>query len=183
MRICRRLFVVPLADNDHGKTTIIRALVSQGMGRKFQKQKKGVRELVTPAGRTVDAFVFGRSYQEVEKGDYGSVIAALDANDAGWRRRELIIMPSHTSDIGVTKGKDDIDQIIDAAHGAGFDLICASVAYGGNFETKQALFSDIWKRGWDERWTIPNPEHHEPEGQLDALGRDLWFWISRTLVP
>jgi hypothetical protein len=143
MRICRRLFVVPLADNDHGKTTIIRALVSQGMGRKFQKQKKGVRELVTPYGRTVDAYVFGRSYQEVEKGEYGSVIAGLDANDADWRRRELIIMPNHISDIGVTKGKDDIDQIVEAAHGAGFDAICASVAYGGNFETKRARCSRI----------------------------------------
>jgi ABC-type cobalamin/Fe3+-siderophores transport system ATPase subunit len=30
MRIARRLFVVLLANNDHGKTTILKALVSQG---------------------------------------------------------------------------------------------------------------------------------------------------------
>ncbi|MFK4259207.1 hypothetical protein [Agrobacterium tumefaciens] len=139
--------------------------------------------MVTPAGRIVDAYVFGRSYQEVEKRDYGSVIAALDGNDLDWRRRELVIMPSHVSDIGVPKGKDDIQQIIEAAHGAGFDAICASVAYDGNFEFQQILFADIWARSWDERWTIPNPAQGEPEGQLDALGRDFWFWISRTLVP
>ncbi len=46
MHLVRRLFVVPLADNDHGKTTMIRALVSQGLGREMQMQRKGERVLV-----------------------------------------------------------------------------------------------------------------------------------------
>src|SRR5258708_2430781 len=64
MHLVRRLFVVPLADNDHGKTTMIRALVSQGLGREMQMQRKGERVLVSPHGRDIDSYVFGRSYQE-----------------------------------------------------------------------------------------------------------------------
>ena len=183
MRICRRLFVVPLADNDHGKTTMIRGLVSQGVGRTFQRQKKGVRELVTPSGRRVDAYIFGRSFQEIEKGDHGTIEAALDANDPDWRKRELVVMPSHVRDIESRRGADDIDLMIEAAHGAGFDAICASVSYAGNFDTHRPTFSKIWKKGWDERWTIPNQKQSDFDGQLDALGRDLWFWISKTLTP
>ena len=67
MRIARRLFVVPLANNNHGKTTIITALLSQGLGRAFQKHQKRARELTSPWGRKVDAYVFCRSYQESEK--------------------------------------------------------------------------------------------------------------------
>ena len=37
MRIARRLFVVPLANNAHGKTTILKALVSQGGDPKFDR--------------------------------------------------------------------------------------------------------------------------------------------------
>lgn len=82
MRISRRLFVVPLADNDHGKSTMIRALVSQGQARAVKLHKKRVRAFISPWGRPIDAYVFGRSYQEVEKGEHGSVEAALDTNDS-----------------------------------------------------------------------------------------------------
>lgn len=182
MKIVRRLFVVPLADNDHGKTTMIRGLVSQGSGRKLQKQKKGTRQLLTPVGRYVDAYIFGRSYQEVEKSAFGSVEAALDGNDADWRERELIVMPSHVRGIQAVGGGDDIDEMIDAAHSSGFDVVCAAVNYDGNFTRHRTIYSSIWNKRWDERWTIPNPEQRDFEGQLDALGRDLWFWISAKLT-
>ena len=181
MRIARRLFVVPLANDNHGKSTILRALVSQGLGRRMELQKKGVRDLTSPWGRPIDAYVFGRSYQEVEKKQHQAVESALDANDAGWRDRELIIMPSHVTSIRNTGAPTDIEQMIDAAHGAGFDAICASVILDGAFPNRVAL-SHIWRRPWDERWTIPNPRIDQFEGQLEALGRDLWTWICRALA-
>lgn len=178
MRIVRRLFVVPMANNDHGKSTMIRALVSQGLGRAMQLQKKGPRDLVSPSGRQVDAYVFGRSYQEVEKSKHGTVQEALNANDRLWRTRELIIMPSHVSDYD----RGDIQDMIDVGHSAGFDVIGASVIFTHGERDNRAHFPAIWTMPWDERWTIPNPWADEPEGQLEALGRDLWTWICRALV-
>jgi hypothetical protein len=184
MRICRRLFVVLLANNDHGKTTMIRALVSQGLGKAIEKQKKGVRKLTSPWGRPIDAYIFGRSYQEVEKGNHDSVEEALDANDADWRERELVIMPSHVSHIeNEDEGDDDdIDQMIDVAHSAGFDVICATVSFAAPKGSSRTRFSNIWRKPWDERWTIPNPRTQKPDGQLEALGRDLWAWVCRALA-
>lgn len=181
MKIARRLFVVLLADNDHGKSTMIRALVSQGLGRAVQLQRKGVRLLTSPWGRPIDAYIFGRSYQEIEKGEHGSVEDALDANDPDWRTRELVIMPSHVGNIENKSEADDIDQMIDAAHAAGFDVICATVIFTGDEEDDRAQFADIWRKPWDVRWTIPNPHISEPEGQLEALGRDLWTWVCEAM--
>ncbi|KVQ92659.1 hypothetical protein [Burkholderia ubonensis] len=189
MRIARRLFVVPLANNDHGKTTMIRALVNQGQGTALTTNPKSVRSLTSPWGRPIDAYVFGRSYQEVEKDEYGSVEAALDGNDPDWRTRELIIMPSHaygrTYGIKNGNGPDDLDQMIDAAHGAGFDVVCATIIFTGETEDDRTKFADIWRKPWDLRWTIPNPWVAKPEsrdGQLEALGRDLWAWICQALA-
>jgi len=183
MRIARRLFVVPLANNDHGKSTIIKAMVSQGLGKTIQLQRKGDRQLTSPWGRIIDAYVFGRSFQEVEKGRHGGVEAALDANDSNWRIRELVVMPSHVGDISNGRAADDIDQMIDVAHGAGFDVICASVLLEREPGAHRKQYSDIWRKPWDERWAIPNPHIEDnPEGQLEALGCDLWMWICRALA-
>lgn len=177
MRIVRRLFVVPLANNNHGKTTMIEGLVAQGLGAPLKGVRKGRKTLTTPYGRAVDALIFGRSYQETEKSAYGSVEAALDAADSNWRARELIIMPSHVSNIG-----NDINEMIEAAHGAGFDIVCAAVDFANSIARHQKTLAQIWLENWDARWTIPNQEKVQSIGQLDALGRDLWFWISRTLT-
>ena len=179
MRIVRKLFVVPLANDDHGKSTMIRALVSQGLGRAVRLQRKGVRDLVSPQGRHVDAYVFGRSYQEVEKYDHGSVEGALDSNDPLWRDRELIIMPSHVA----AADQGDIRGMIDVGHSAGFDVVAASVILTWDGGDNRAPFPGIWGMSWDERWSIPNPWNDSPEGQLEALGRDLWTWVCRGLVP
>ena len=72
MMIARRLFVVPLANNDHGKTTIINALLAQGIGAP-SPERKGARILISPGGRNVDAYVFVRSYQETEKSQPSAV--------------------------------------------------------------------------------------------------------------
>lgn len=178
MRICRRLFVVPLANNNHGKTTMIKALASQGMGYEFTKYPKGVREMVTPFGRPVDSYIFGRSFQETERSQHETVENALDQNDPFWRTRELIIMPSH---IG-KNDHSDIHDMIEVAHSAGFDAVAASVILTRETGDNRKDFSSIWRMNWDKRWTIPNPWSADPNGQLEALGRDLWFWISNALV-
>jgi hypothetical protein len=178
MRIARRLFVIPLANDMHGKSSMLRALVAQGLGQTVQLHKKGVRQLTSPWGRLIDAYTFGRSYQEKEKGKYKTVEATLTANDPLWKTRELIIMPSHVAKVDHA----DIRDMIDVAHSAGFDVIAASVILSWEGGDNRADFPDIWCMAWDERWTIPNPWNDNPDGQLEALGRDLWTWICRALA-
>lgn len=178
MNICRRLFVVPLANNDHGKSTIIRSMVSQAIGKRIELHKKGVRDMATPWGRRIDAYVFGRSYQEVEKNQFGSVIAALDGNDPLWRTRELIVMPSHVAANDIS----DIKDMIDTAHAAGFDAVAVPVIHSYDRGDNRASLSPALALGWDMRWTIPNPWQDNPSGQLWALGNDLWSWVSRALT-
>lgn len=180
MRITRRLFVVPLANNNHGKTSIVRALVSQGEGRHYvppHPQKKD-RQLVSPTGRVIDSYVFCRSYQETEKSYFGTVLAALDGNDPDWRLRELIIMPSHVT----SSCPADTQQMIDAGHSAGFDVIAAAVFLQKGSAARPTGYHSILKQNWNERWTVVNEVSSNPTGMLDALGRDLWSRISKTIT-
>lgn len=175
MKIARRLFVVPLGDNNHGKTTMLNELLAHGLGRTSPGQK-GHRELISPLGGAIDAYVFVRSYQETEKQRYKSVKKALRANDSGWKDRELIILPSH-----VHESETDIDEMVTAAHEGGFDIICASVILDSDRRSRVAR---IWSKNWDERWTVPNPNQDDQGNsvaQLSALGHDLWSRICRTL--
>jgi|SRR5665213_2375901 len=178
MRICRRLFVVVLADANHGKSIAMNALLSQGLG-VLSPGRKGARRLVSPWGREIDAYIFVRSYQETEKAEYGTVKGALNANDPSWRERELIIFPSH-----VQGSRADIDGMIDAAHLGGFDIVCASLIMTGDDGDDRKSFANIWRKDWDERWTLPNPSTEDSKwpAQVEALGRDLWTWICRALA-
>jgi hypothetical protein len=78
--------------------------------------------------------------------------------------------------------QDDIRDMIDVGHSAGFDVIFASIILTWDGGDNRALFPAIWGMPWDERWSIPNPWNDDPECQLEALGRDLWAWICRRLV-
>jgi hypothetical protein len=177
MMIARRLFVVPLGNNNHGKSTIMNALLSQGLGGP-SPGKKGVRTLTSPGGRKINAYIFGRSYQETEKPKHKSVAEALKENDPDWKKRELIIFPSH-----VSRSETDVEEMISLAHGAGFDIICAAAVLDAD---KRSRLADVWQAGWDERWTVPNPDRRHKENQtaqLEALGRDLWMRICKALAP
>jgi hypothetical protein len=176
MMLARRLFVVPLASNDHGKTTIVNALLSQGLGGP-SPERKGARVLISPGGRKIDAYVFVRSYQETEKRSHKSVAKALKENDSSWKKRELIIFPSHVVD-----SESDVEEMISLAHQAGFDIICAAVLLDTD---KRSRLSHIWGKDWDERWTVPNPKRQgksSQTAQLGAIGRDLWTWICSALA-
>ncbi|MCI1394681.1 MAG: hypothetical protein LKG81_04355 [Acetobacter peroxydans] len=178
MHICRRLFVVPLANDMHGKSTIIRILVSQAIRRKIERHRKGARKMITPWSQEIDAYVFGRSYQEVEKGKYKSILKALNGNDPDWKKRELIVMPSHVGSSDIS----DIQDMIDAAHSAGFDTVAVPIVYYDEDTDNREDLAPALALNWDVRWTISNPCHENPEAQLLAFGNDLWSWISRALV-
>lgn len=176
MQVAKRLFIVPLADNNHGKTSMLNALVAQGLGKK-SPEKKGPRDLYDPTGRLIDAYVFVRSYQEKEKQTHRSVEEALNTNDPRWKERELIILPSH-----VHRSATDVDEMIAAAHGAGFDVICVLVVLDSS---DRQYSSPILRKGWDGRLTIMNPRQEDEEhrrAQLNALGCDLWTWICKALT-
>ena len=174
MYISRRLFIVLLANNNHGKSSLVQSLLSQGLGQSIKNLPKKVRDLTTPWGRKIDAFVFVRSYQETEKAHYKTIVEALDANDQDWRERELIFFSSHVNG----DSKKHTQQMIDAAHEAGFDVIAASLI----LDNDRKDYDKIWSQNWDERWTLPNPKTKDWKGQIDALGRDLWTKICSKLV-
>lgn len=178
MRLSRRLFVVLLSNGEHGKSTLVQALLSQARGITLKKAQKVACLLTSPWGREIDAYVFVRSYQETEKPNHKTVIEALDANDPSWRERELIIMPSWVSGKGGISLEDDTSKMIEAAHSAGFDAVCASLITGNDRKD----YPKIWQQNWDERWTLPNPEAEDWKGQVNALGCDLWTWICRALA-
>lgn len=167
---------MPLAQNNHGKSTAMRALLSQGLGT-ASPRPKGARRLVSPWGREIDAYVFVRSYQEKEKKPHRTVKKTLDANDMSWRERELIVLPSH-----VHKCSSDIEEMIDAAHSAGFDAVCASLIITGDGGDDRQGFANIWGKSWDERWTLLNPRAENWKPQVEAIGRDLWTWVCRALA-
>ena len=171
--IVRRLLVVPLAPNDHGKSALLRALLSQATQLSQARPHMGVRELRTPWGRRVDALVFIRSFQEKLSKDYkGSVVRALDGEDPDWRERDLIILSSHVVPL-------DCQQILDAGHQAGFDDILVPVLLA---PSELLSYGPCMALPWDERWTLSNPTNSDPDAQLEALGRDLWVRVAAALT-
>jgi hypothetical protein len=170
--ITRRLFVVPLANNDHGKTTMIRSLVRQGARHGIDVVKRAVRTLYSPWGRVIDALVIPRSYQETLEEEFGSVEGALDGVDPHWRQRDLIVFPSHLK-------AADCKTMMKLARGAGFDVIAVPVVLKPEELPK---YADCLELGWNERWTVSNDHVDEnPGAQIEALGHDLWAWIAAAL--
>ena len=80
--ICRRLFVVLLADYDHGESMLMSAMLAAGLGE--EPSRKGARLLFSPGGREISAYLFTRPYQETERKKFRSVEEALDGNDPKW---------------------------------------------------------------------------------------------------
>jgi hypothetical protein len=168
----RRLFVVPLAQNNHGKTRIVNSLLSQGLGRP-SPGRKGRRLLRSPWGREIDSLVFVRSFQETEKNHHKRVVGALETEDTAWSTRELVILPSHLD-------AQDVNEMITAAHENGFDAIAASILLN---DDERGNYTECWRQSWNKRWIIPNPfTEMDWEAQAEALGRDLWTWICQALT-
>lgn len=169
--VSRRLFLVPLANNDHGKSAMIRALVNYAQRSDLQRPQLAQRTLLTPWRQEVDAMIFIRSYQETLAGNFESVEAALDDKDAAWRTRDFVLLPSHCN-------RAHCDEIINGAHRAGFDAIVAPVLLA---RTEVTSCADCTALSWDERWTIDNPRIEAWRSQVTSIGADLWAWASRAL--
>jgi hypothetical protein len=169
--ITRRIFLVPLANNDHGKTTIIRSLVRQGERSLVKVVKRGVRKLLSPWGRRIDALVIPRSYQETLSSEFKTVENALNSVDPLWRQRDLIVFPSHLY-------SEDCEEMIRLGHGAGFDVVVVPVLLQTGEIAKYQSCLELY---WDERWTLSNDKEIDNEGQREALGHDLWAWVSAAL--
>lgn len=169
--ITRRLIVVPLANNDHGKTRMVRAIVRQGGRRDLNVVQRSPRILSSPWGRAIDALIIPRSYQETLASEFGSVEQALNAVDSSWRQRDLVILPSHLV-------PNDCSAIIELAHGAGFDAVAVCVLLDPAETTR---CGECLNLRWDERWTVSNDRVTQADGQVDALGHDLWAWIAAAM--
>ncbi len=169
--ITRRLFVVPLANNDHGKTTMIRSIVRQGERRDVDTVRRAARTLYSPWGRVIDALVIPRSYQETLEGEFGSVEDALNGVDHLWRQRDLVIFPSHLVPV-------DCKVLVELAHGAGFDAVAVPILLKPSELKKSAACLAL---PWNERWTLSNDTTEKPNPQIEALGHDLWAWIAAGL--
>lgn len=61
MRICRKLFVVLLGNNHHGKSTAITALVSQGLGAPRRSRKGNIALPVRLAGKSTAISLVART--------------------------------------------------------------------------------------------------------------------------
>ena len=169
--ITRRIFVVPLANNNHGKTTIIRSLVNQGERKTLDEVKRGARTMQSPWGRSIDALIIPRSYQETLEKEFGSVKNALNSVDKDWRTRDLIVFPSHLI-------STDCATMIKLAHGAGFDAISVPILL---HPRDMSQYETCLELPWNERWTLSNNKKAKFTAQIEALGHDLWSWIAAAL--
>ena len=169
--ITHRLFVVPLANNDHGKTTIIRSIVRQGERRAIDVVKRCVRQLASPWGRMIDALVIPRSYQETLQGEFGPIEKALDSVDEWWRARDLIIFPSHLD-------QEACNEMIRLGQGAGFDVVVVPIILN---DDDLPQYRECLQLPWDARWTLHNGKSDSPDAKLEALGNDLWAWIAGAI--
>lgn len=174
-RLVRRVFVVLLADGNHGKSTLIQRLISLGQHWKYQRAHKGARVMRSFEGREIDALIFPRSFQEIEGKDHDTPREALDAIDPKqWFKRELIVMPSHVN-------LADVKAMLETAHSAGFDAVCASMMH---LERDWHDYPKVWALDWDERWTLVNREtgpRKEIEGGLNALAASLLSRLSALI--
>jgi len=171
MSITRRLIVVPLANNNHGKTTMLSELVRQAARRDLKKVQRGLYTFTSPWGRKVEALVFIRSYQETLQGEHGPVESALSAIDKSWFQRDLIIFPSHIDE-------EHCKEIISVGKAAGFDLIVVPVVMKSS---ELGKYAGCLKLAWDMRWTISNDATDDHNAQVEALGHDLWTWIASAI--
>jgi hypothetical protein len=115
--------------------------------------------------------IIPRSYQETFAGEFGSIEEALNQVDSNWRQRDLVILPSHLVPA-------DCATIIELAHGAGFDSIAVNILLEPN---EIVQYQGCLLLTWNARWTLSNDALADPQGQLDALGHDIWAWVAAAL--
>lgn len=188
--VVRKLFIVPLAENDHGKSSVVRAMVQLATGRPAP-WKKAAHILATPTGARLSALVFPSSYQEQEKRKGNSVSEALSglAKSSGtspWFTYDLIVYPSHDERL-------DLIAMFEEGHGHGYDMLAVSVTLDELFPPAH---KDCLTLPWNARIMVRNfgLKRFKAEGaedrnliltpqaraRIDMLASQLWHSIDRV---
>jgi len=174
----RRIFLVPLANDEHGKGRIINGFISQARHDYYVSANKNPYTLTSHANDKIDAFIFPRSYYEVEKGEYNTVRDCLYDHDSFWERLDLIVLPNHTYD----RDFDDNKQMVRCARDAGFDPICVPILFDAEYPSS---VHEHLRLKWSERWTIFNADREHStsmDQQLRSIGKDLWWRVSKEIL-
>lgn len=159
----RKLFIVLLGDDKHGKSTILQELAE--FGSKHQKSYHPNRPIgllkLYCENTVVDAYIFRRSYQEylmTEKGYKEEIERAIEKEvGADWFNKDLIIMPLHCSCRSKVSGVDLARRLIDFVRGYGFDVIVAYIILDSDELKNKNCCREILKLSWDKRWELYNP--------------------------
>ena len=183
----RKLFVVPLAENNHGKSLIIRSLVRLA-GASVTGWKRQTMILTTFSGQRISALVFPSSLSEMQHREPDKTRAEnfLEELDHSWWTYDLIILPSH-------ENLADVDRLIKLGQRHGYDMVAVTITK--NEKAISADHRDCLGRPWDERWTLRNPRiikfqvEQKKLGpltarasmQIDTLAGHLWTRIQRTM--
>jgi hypothetical protein len=122
----RKLFVVPIAENNHGKSLIIRSLVGLA-GAKATAWKRAALPLTTFGGQQISALVFPSSLPEMRHREPTKTRAEdfLHALDDHWWTYDLIILPSH-------ENPADIDELIALGQQHGYDMVGVTITRNEN---------------------------------------------------
>ena len=185
----RKLFVVPLAENNHGKSLIIRSLVRLA-GASVTGWKRQTMILTTLGGQRISALVFPSSLSEMQHREPDKTKAEdfLRDLDRSWWTYDLIILPSHEKTA-------DVDGLIKLGQRHGYDMVVVAIVK--NEKAISAALRNCFGQSWNERWILRNPRilrfqveniklgplTARASAQIDTLAGHLWTRIQRTMFP
>ena len=157
----RKLFIVLLGDDNHGKSKLLQKLAE--FGSKHQKSyPRAIKHLKLYCGNAVvDTYIFRSSYQESPSlaGHYNKDIerAIRDKIGEDWFTKDLVIMPFRCECGSKINSVNLARRLIDFAHSYGFDVIVAYIILDSDELKKKNCCRDILKLNWDKRWELYNP--------------------------
>ncbi|MGG0175807.1 hypothetical protein [Gottfriedia acidiceleris] len=175
--IKEKYFMVLLAENNHGKGTVLESMVIKANSHLTRKGEKRLQF----SNRIVNAFVFRRSFQEVEKSKYPTPFDALVGNfeeqniQEDWYDKELIIMPSHANQR--ESCYNDVVQMMETAQQYGYNTLLAYIMM--DKATDYAEYEDILKLNWDKKWELVNPRTANHLQECLSLGKDLFDKLDK----
>ncbi len=183
----RKLFVVPIAENNHGKSLVIRALVRLAGARTTGWKRLDVA-LMAFSGQRISALIFPSSLPEMKGREPHKTTPEefLRALDRRWWTYDLILLPIH-------EDAADADELIALGQRHGYDMIAVTITRDETIISPS--HQDCLCRPWDERWTIRNPTlprfqverkklgplSKRAEAQINGLAGHLWTRIQRTM--